>query len=66
MNSFTDWLCEACDTVDHGVQLQAVLDSIGERRYDDRLLDARLERRAELVRLASGAARRIVDTLAGA
>jgi hypothetical protein len=66
MNSFTEWLCEACDTVDSGSELQAVLDSLGERRYDDRLLDARLERRTELVRLAEGASRRIVDTLAEA
>ncbi len=66
MNSFTAWLCEACDTVDTGQQLQAVLDSLGERRYDDRLLDARRERQAELVRLADGASKRIVDTLAGA
>ena len=66
MNSFTAWLCEACDTVDTGDQLQAVLDSLGERRYDDQLLDARRDRQAELVRLAVGASKRIVDILAGA
>ena len=66
MNSFTEWLCEACDTVDTGDELQAVLDSLGERRYVDRQLEARLERQNELVQLASGASRRIADALIAA
>lgn len=63
LNAFGQWLVEACDTVDDGAQLDAVLDAIGQRRYEDRLAAARDERRLALGALAQGASRRIVDAL---
>lgn len=66
MNGFTEWLCEACDTVDTGEELQTVLDSIGERRYEDTHAAQRLERQGVLAGLGQGAAARIADVLAAA
>jgi hypothetical protein len=66
MNTFTHWLCEGCDTVDTGDELQAALDAIGERRYVDQKTELRQQRQAVLAGLAHDASRRIVDLLVAA
>jgi hypothetical protein len=66
MNTFTHWLCEGCDTVDTGEELQAVLDAIGERCYVDGKRELRAVRQGALEGLAHDASRRIVDALVAA
>ena len=66
LNRFAQWMVEACDDADDGDQLQALLDSLGERRYVDTKGALRLERQQVLTGLAEGASRAIVDALAGA
>jgi CDP-Glycerol:Poly(glycerophosphate) glycerophosphotransferase len=66
LNAFAQWMVEACDDVDDGDELQAVLDCLGERRYVDTKGELRLERQRALAKLAEAASRRVVDALEAA
>jgi hypothetical protein len=63
LNTFAQWLVEACDNVDDGTQLHAVLEALATHRYDDRLARQRAERRQVLAAMGEGASSRIVDAL---
>lgn len=66
MNHFGNWCAEAARVVRDGAALQAVLDEIGEHRYEDAQLEMRLERRAALIAMCQGASARIADALEAA
>ncbi|WP_449448234.1 hypothetical protein [Thermomonas brevis] len=63
LNAFGDW-CVACArvAVDEAA-LKDVLDEVGEHRYQDKLLQMRLERRESLIEMCQGAAARVADAL---
>ncbi|EHR68991.1 glycosyl/glycerophosphate transferase, teichoic acid biosynthesis [Burkholderiales bacterium JOSHI_001] len=63
MNHFGNWCAEAAHVVQDGAELQAVLDAVGEHRYEDAQLAARLERRDVLLAMCQGASARIADAL---
>lgn len=63
LNAFGQWMVEACRNVDDAAELDSLLDELGECRYVDPFLEARLQRQALLLQLGDGAARRIADVL---
>jgi hypothetical protein len=63
MNAFGEWCVEAARVVRDAPALQALLDELGERRYEDTQLEMRLDRREALIAMCQGASARIADAL---
>jgi hypothetical protein len=63
LNSFAQWLVEACDNIDDASQLRDTLELLATHRYADTRAAERNERRQHLTALGEGASKRIVDTL---
>jgi hypothetical protein len=63
LNSFAQWLVEACHNVDDAWQLRDVLEALATGHYVDELAAQRGERQQHLTALGQGASQRIVDTL---
>lgn len=66
MNHFGNWCAEAARLVHDGSELQALLDELGERRYQDDKLSMRLERRDVLMAMCLDASARVADALEAA
>lgn len=63
MNAFGDWCAESARMVRDAAGLQALLDELSERRYEDAQLQMRLDRREALMAMCMGASARVADAL---
>ena len=63
LNSFGDWLVEACEPIDDTDALRRLLDELAEGRHEDAYAALREDRRTALREMSFGAAVRIADLL---